>query len=813
MARLMSLVMLTWLMMGGMFLPRIQAARSPQSGDPAVGAPSSTRAVLDRYCVPCHNERARVGGLVLEHIDVRDIGGGAAIWEKVIRKVRTGAMPPAGRHRPDPSTVRSLVAGLETALDRVAAVYPDPGRTAVHRLNRAEYANAVRDLLHLEVDSRALLPPDVADKHGFDNIADALSVAPLLLERYMSAARQISRLAVGASPGGAVVQTYTISEHVNQDYRLGDNFPFGSRGGIAVQHYFPVDGEYVIQVRLSRNNYGYILGLGRPHRLEVHLDRARVGQLTVGGAVPGEAPPLSFAGAIQGDPEWENYALEADAGLEVRFPARAGQRLVTVSFVNDALEPEGVLQPREGQFGITHNEKPYKNPGVERILIEGPIVEAGPGETPSRRRIFRCRPRDAGDEEPCAQRILADLARRAYRRPTTEEDVRTLVDFYRKGRRQKDFEAGVQLALERLLVDPDFLFRIEWDPETAASGTVYRISDLDLASRLSFFLWSSIPDEELLDIAVAGQLRNPAMLERQVRRMIADPKAKALVSNFAGQWLELRNIREVAPDPEIFPDFDGNLREAFKEETELFVESQIREDRGLIELLTATHTFVNDRLARHYGIPHVYGNRFRRVTLEAGSRGGGLLGHGSLLTVTSLPNRTSPVLRGKWILDNVLGTPPPPPPPNVPELDEEGADERPRSMRERLEQHRRNPVCASCHAQMDPLGFAMENFDAIGAWRATEAGSPIDASGVMPGGSTFDGPAGLRELLVADGEQFVMTVTEKLLAYALGRNLEYYDQPAVRTIVRDSAASDYRWSSILLGIVNSTPFQMRKSAS
>ena len=813
MTRLMPLVMLVWLVIGGVFASSVQAARPQQSSDQVFAAPSSTRTVLGRYCVACHNEGARVGGLVLEHIDVNDVGGGAATWERVIRKLRTGAMPPAGRPRPDPSTVQSLVVGLETALDRVAAVHPDPGRTTVHRLNRVEYANAVRDLLHFEVDSRALLPPDIADKHGFDNIADALSVSPVLLERYMSAARQVSRLAVGASPGGPGFQTYTVSERLNQDYHLGDDFPFGSRGGIAVQHDFPVDGEYVIQVRLVRNNYGYVVGLGRPHRLEVHLDRARIGQLTVvGGAAKGAAPPLSFAGAIQGDPEWENYTLDADTGLEIRFPVRAGQRLVTVSFVNDALESEGPLQPREGLFADTHNEKPYKSPGVERILIGGPFVERGPGDTPSRRRIFQCRPRHAADEEPCAQRILADLARRAYRRPATEEDVRTLLDFYREGWREKDFEAGIQLALERLLVDPDFLFRIEWEPRALTPGQIYRVGDLDLASRLSFFLWSSIPDDELLDVAVAGQLRDRAVLERQVHRMIADPKAKALVSNFAGQWLELRNIREVAPDPEIFPDFDGNLQSAFREETELFVESQVREDRGLMDLLTANYTFVNDRLASHYGIPHVYGSRFRRVTLEGGSRGG-LLGHGSILTVTSLPNRTSAVLRGKWFLDNVLGTPPPPPPPDVPALDDEGADERPRSMRDRLEQHRRNPVCASCHARMDPLGFAMENFDAIGAWRTSEAGRPIDASGAMPDGRTFNGPAGLRELLVADGEQFVTTVTEKLLAYALGRGLEHYDQPAVRKIVRESAASDYRWSSILLGIVNSTPFQMRRAAS
>ena len=785
--------------------------------DPAASSASPHRALLDRYCVTCHNERLLTAGLALDTTDLASVDTGAHVWEKVIRKLRSGAMPPPGRPRPAGAGSTALVSYLETELDRAATARPEPGRTETfHRLNRAEYQNAVRDLLDIDVDVAALLPADDADAHGFDNMADVLSVSPALLERYMSTARKISRLAVGIAPTVPVVDTYRIPLLLYQDDRLSEDLPFGSRGGIAVRHRFPVDGEYSLKIRLQRTYTDYIRGLGTPQQLDVRVDGTLIKRFTVGGEAPShaKAAPASFAGnpPLFGHPEWEVYVLEADNNLEVTFPVTAGQRVVGISFERKLWEPEGALQPRQTGFPLAINERWDGNAAVASVAIGGPYAVDGPGDTASRRRIFICHPDRGANDAVCAREILSKLARRAYRRPVTEGDVDVLLGFYQDRRSTAGFEAGIQLALQRMLADPEFLFRVERDPEGVAPDTAYDVSGLTLASRLSFFLWSSIPDEELLDAAVRGELRDPAVLEQQVRRMLADPRSRAVVENFVGQWLLLRNITNMTPDPNAFPTFDENLRAAFRQESELFVESIMREDRSVVDLLGADYTFVNERLAEHYGIPGIYGNRFRRVTL-GGAQRGGLLGHGSLLSLTSYPNRTSPVLRGKWVLENLLGTPPPAPPADVPPLPDRGEGGAPATVRELMEQHRANPVCAGCHAPMDPLGFALENFNAIGGWRTTDARSPIDASGVLPNGAEFEGPSGLRTLLVDNPEQFVRTLTEKLLAYALGRGVEYYDYPAVRKITRDAAATDYRWSSIVLGIVESTPFQQRSAGS
>jgi hypothetical protein len=776
------------------------------------------REFLVRNCTACHNQRLKTAGLALDDVDLSQVGVDGEKWEKVVRKLRTGSMPPVGRPRPDRAAEAAFVTGLESALDRAAALDVNPGRPAVHRLNRAEYANAIRDLLAIDVDVRALLPADDADEHGFDNIADVLSVSPALLDRYMSAAKKVVRQALGRPLPGPAIHIYNVPRLLVQNTRLSEDLAFGSRGGIAVRHPFPVDGEYSIKVKLQTNLYDYIRGLGRPHQLEVRVDGVRAARFVVGGEDHGSAAPASFAGAIFGSPEWEKYAHDADDNLEARFATKAGTRLIGVTFVDEpSPAPEGVLQPRQVSYPLAIDEMQLGDAAVDQIAIGGPYVDGGAGDTASRRRIFTCVPGSGARERECARSIMATLARRAYRRPVNDADVAALLTFYDLVRREVSdagFEAGIQRALERLLMDPEFLFRIEHDPPAAAPRSAYRISDLELASRLSFFLWSSIPDDELLDLASRRRLGQPAVLEQQVRRLFGDVRARrALVANFAGQWLELRNIREHTPDPDIFDEFDENLREAMRRETELFFESQLSDDRSVVDLLNADYTFVNERLARHYGIRGVYGERFRRVALGPDrDYRRGLLGQASLLTVTAYPNRTSPVLRGKWVLGNLLGAPPPPPPPDVPALMDKDASGRLTSVRARLEEHRRNPACAMCHSQMDPLGFALENFDAMGRWRTTAEGdSPIDASGALIDGSKFEGPAGLRSVLLARREQFVTTVTEKLLSYALGRRLESYDQPAVRKIVRDAAAGNYKWSSLVRGIVASVPFQMRKA--
>ena len=794
------------------------AAQEPQSGSEA----ELLQATVARYCVTCHNGRLRTADLALDGLDVSEVGAHAETWEKVVGKLRTRTMPPVGRPRPAGETYDTLASWIESEIDGVALAHPNPGRTETfHRLNRAEYANAVRDLLALEVVVDALLPADDIDEHGFDNMADVLTMSPALMERYLSTARKVARQAVGETPLGPATDLYKVPILLLQDDRMSDDLPFGSRGGIAMRHHFPVDGEYDLAIRLHRNYVNYVRGMGSRHELEVRLDGVLVRTFTVGGEEPeGVQAPASYAGNQFGDPAWEEYMLYADANLRVRFPATAGPRVVGVSFVRRLTEPEGVLQPRQTVFAVAINEMRDGNAAVEHVAIGGPYVSTGPGDTPSRRAVFTCRPSDdtTAVEEACAREILSSLARRAYRRPVEPADVDTLLEFYRAGRGDGSgsFDAGLQLALERLLISPDFLFRVERDPVDIAPATAYALSDHELASRLSYFLWSSGPDAALLDLAEQGRLDDPAVLAQQTRRLLADPRSKALVDNFAGQWLRLRDLRSVVPDANAFPEFDENLRDAFRQETELFVESLIRDDRSAFDLLEADYTFVNERLAKHYGIPNVYGSHFRRVSLEPdmAEPRGGIFGHGSLLTVTSYPNRTSPVLRGKWVLTNILGTPPPPPPADVPDLPDRGEDGRVATVRDRLQRHRESPACSVCHAPMDPLGLALENYDAVGKWRTTgEADLPIDASGNLPDGTAFDGPVGLRALLGERREQFIGTLTEKLLAYALGRGPEYYDQPTVRAITRSAALGNYRWSSIIVGIVQSTPFRMRRSAS
>ena len=753
-----------------------------QSSAGSLATTSTYRATLDRYCVTCHNARLRTANLNLDGVDLEQLSTDAVVWEKVVQKLRTGAMPPARRPRPDPETYEAFASWLEAGLDRVAAAKPNPGRPALHRLNRAEYRNAIRDLLAVEIETRSLLPADDI-AFGFDNIADALAFSPGLLERYLLAARKISRVAIGDPTMQPDVETYSVSKYLVQDRRMSEELPFGTRGGMAIRHVFPVDGSYVLRIHLTSRRFG------PGATLDVRLDGARVALVALGDSMAGVA-----TGRANRTP---------DGAVEIPVSAKAGPRLVAVAFARIPSAPEG-LAPVQLPVGSIS----FRQRGLQSVEITGPHDVAGVGDSPSRRRIFVCHPTSPSEEQPCARRILQSLARRAYRRPIGRTDVEPLMGLYEAGRHTDGFDVGIRRALEGILVDPEFLFRIERDPPGVAPGKAYRLSDLELASRLSFFLWSSIPDDELLDQAAAGHLAESSVLEQQVRRMLADARAGALVDNFASQWLHLRNMRAVTPDVRAFPEFDDNLRDAFEQETRLFVGSQLDADRSVVELLTADYTFVNERLAQHYAIPNVYGSHFRRVTVTDEARRG-LLGHGSILTVTSFATRTSPVVRGKWLLENILGAPPPPPPPDVPELEGDGPAETPRSMRERMEHHRANPVCASCHARMDPLGFALENFDAIGKWRTTEHETPIDASGTLPDGTAFDGPAQLRRVLERRGEEFVSTVTSKLLTYALGRGVEHYDMPAIRTIVRDAAADDYRWSSIMLGIVKSTPFQMR----
>ncbi len=765
------------------------------------------QALVDKYCVTCHNKRQKAAGLLLDETPLAQLTDHAEAWEKVVRKLHVGAMPPAGMPRPDDAALSGFVSWLETSLDAHAAQTPNPGRPAVHRLNRAEYANAIRDLLGVEIDAPALLPADTSG-FGFDNIADVLSVSSGLLERYMAAARKISRLALGDPTIKPGLQAYSLPYMVLlQDGRMNEELPFGSRGGTTVRHMFPVDGEYSVKITLQRS---YLdtepRGLSTAELVDIRLDGERLAMLPVGG--PDAVGPSPYAFAPK---------PPADANLVVRFATRAGPHVISVSFQNRTWAPEGIGPSRfpAASFGTQHAKSTSVATGrvemaVDTVFVEGPFGAIRPVMTESRRRVFVCDP--AGREDACARTILSRLARRAYRRAATVDDVSTLMTFYKAGRTDGTFDAGIQRALERVLVSPYFLYRIEEDPAAARPGSAYRISDIELASRLSFFLWSSIPDDRLLDLALAGRLKEPALLEQQVRRMLADPKSKSFIQNFFSQWLYTRNMRLHRPDQKAFMDFDENLREAFITETELYVESQVRDDRGVMELITGNYTFVNERLARHYGVPNVYGPRFRRVTFADDHRGG-ILGQGSLLTVTSMSTRTSPVKRGAWLLEHLLGTPPPPPPPNVPALPESSDGQKvATSVRERMEQHRKNPVCASCHSKMDPLGFALENFDGVGQWRDRDGESAVDASGTLPDGTKFGSPAEFRQALMRRPDALVNTVTTKLLTYAMGRGVEAADMPAVRRIMRDAAASEYRWSALILGVVRSMPFQMRRAS-
>ena len=792
----------------------------PGPAEQAAGV-SAQRAFLDQYCVTCHNERLLERGTVpvaFEDLDTENVGVHADVWEEVVRKLRLGMMPPVGRPRPDQETYGTFLAWLETELDRAAAASPNPGRPVVRRLTEAEYINAIKSLLAIEVDGRTLLfPADDVDEQGFSTNGDVLSISPALFERYLTAANRISRMAVGDTnigPGFAAA-TYETPRLLYQDDQMTEDLPFGSRGGLAIRHYFPVGGEYELTVRLRRMVYDYIVGMREAQQLDVRLDGVLLERFTVGDAERyGYPSAYTFFGTIRGDPEWEEYVSKgADAHLNLRFQAPAGLHVVGITFANARTEPTGVLERRLSGFSLSGRGFYHDNAAVARVDIVGPHSVSSSGDTPSRRTVFTCQPAVPADEEPCARQIVSALARRAYRRPSSADDVETLMGFYETGRNERGFEAGIQKAIERLLVSPEFLFRVEEDRTDIAPGTAYRLTDLELATRLSLFLWSDIPDDELLTLAEAGQLRDPGVLEAQVRRMLADDRSGALVDNFASQWLQLNRLQGVMPDADVFYEFDENLRADMARETSLFLESQVREDRGLLDLLTADYTYVNERLARHYGISGVYGERYRRVTLDDANRGG-LLGHASLLTVTSYPTRTSPVLRGKWLLDNILGMPPPPPPAEVPALAENDGGSDLLSLRERTEQHRRNPACAVCHRIMDPPGFALEHFDAVGRWRiADEDGIPVDAAGVLGDGTHVDGPAALREVLSAYPESYVRTVTEKLLTYALGRRIEYYDQPVIRAITSTAARDDYRWSSVILEVVKSMPFQMRRSES
>ena len=766
------------------------AAQSLSSGGQLASA-SSTRESIDRYCVTCHNERLETAGLTLDLIDVADVTEGAEVWEKVVRKLRTGTMPPPDMPQPSVAARGAMVSWLETSLDAVAAAHPDPGRTeTLRRLNRTEYQNSIRDLLHLDIDAASLLPPDESG-YGFDNVTVG-GLPPALLDRYISAAGKISRLAVGIPQTSVQSDVIRVPPDLTQEEHVA-GLPIGTRGGVSFSYTFAQDGEYDIQIRLARNRVGDIGGLRdtEVQPLELLLDREIVETFLV---VRPNSP---------------GHAL-VDKFFKVRVPVTAGPHDVGVTFPKQSSALlETARQPLQSHFNeIRH---PRLTPAIYQVSITGPYAPQGVDDTPSRSRIFVCRPTEPSEEEACATEILSTLMRRAYRRPVSDADVQGPMAFFREARSEGDFDAGIGMALSAVLMNPEFLFRVELDPDGVESGDTYRISDIELASRLSFFLWSSLPDDELLDAAVRGELNRPDELDRQTRRMLADPRSYNLATNFSGQWLQLRNLEVFSPNGRLYPDFDDNLRQAFREETERFVDYVLRDERSVLDLLGADYTFLNERLAKHYGIPGIYGSRFRRVTLADDSKRGGLLRQGSILAVTSYATRTSPVIRGKWVLGNIYGAPPPPPLPNVPALDETSVSAT-LPMRERLAAHRTNPVCASCHRTIDPVGFALENFDAVGRWRAQDGDNgPVDVSGGLPGVGEFDGVAGLEAGLLSRPELFAGTVTEKLLTFALGRGVEYYDAPAVRKIVREAEPDGYRYSSLILGIVKSVPFQMRTS--
>ena len=761
------------------------------------------RQLVTQYCVSCHNEKAKTAGLDLTHADADHPFNSEETWEKVIVKLRSRAMPPPKLPRPDNATYDKVSTWLESEIDRSAALHANPGRTAsLHRLNRAEYANAVRDLIAVDIDPQAMLPPD-EQAYGFENNGDALSMQPALLDRYISAATNISRRAVGdttippvfvrygALKGSANDQTY-----LRQIDRMGEDFPLGSKGGVAAHHFFPVDGDYIIKLRLQRAWDTPIRGLNVKNDFEIRLDGKKVAEFTLGGE---KNVPRTFV-------------YDADDALQARIPVTAGEHSIVATMLKtDETEAEGV-GPDHLPLYSRQSDTTTAPVAIAAILIGGPYNGKVDPNSPSRKLLFVCQPANAAEETPCATKILTTLARRAYRRAPTPDDVQTLLSFYKAARTNGTFDNGIRVALERVLVSPDFLFRIEADPANVPPGASYRLSDVSVASRLSFFLWGSTPDDTLLDLAIAGKLHAPAVLEQQVARMLADPRTRRnLVDNFFSDWLQIRNVWLLNPESTKFPWFDDNLRVAFVNETELWLDDQLKQNDSVIDLLTSDETFLNEQLARHYGISGVYGSHFRKVKLTDENRFG-LLGKASILAVTSYTTRTSPTIRGKWLLENILSAPPPAPPPNVPSLESSNKDNKPLTVRQMLEMHRANAVCASCHARMDPLGLSLENFDAIGQWRTTDAGSPIDASGVLLDGTKVNGPHELRQALVAQKTQFARAVTEKLLTFALGRGLEYYDAPTVRAIDHAAAADDYRWSAIIQGIVKSPAFQMRDAA-
>ena len=754
---------------------------------------SNYRNTLNQYCVTCHNETLKTAGLMLDKLDTSSIPKDAPQWEKVLRKLQNRAMPPAGMPRPVENTYVDLVDFITTELNTYAQTNPNPGRTVLHRLNRTEYANAIRDLIDLEIDSTSLLPADDIG-YGFDNIGDVLSVSPFLMERYLGAAAKISRLAIGDTNLLPSYHTYEVPRNRVQYDRMSKDLLYGSRGGLAIKHYFPVDGEYLIKVKLQTGRFDQIIGMNRTRQLEILIDNKPIQRFTIEASARGDE-------RIHGD------TVAADEHLELTLDIKAGIHTVAATFIKDTIKTEGIL--KKPDLGFRSREQAFYE-GVGYVSIAGPFSIHGPGNTPSRDRIFSCRPSSNLSDTVCAKDIISRLTRLAYRRPVNDQDIDILMDLYVQGEEYAGFENGIRMALQTILVSSEFLFRMEYEPKGVKSGESYTISDLELASRLSFFLWSSIPDEQLLSLAEKDQLNHPRVLEQQIERMMADPRSRSLVTNFAGQWLFLRNMERVLPDPLAFPNFDDNLRLALQTETELVIETMIQEDRSVVELLDSDFTFVNERLAKHYGIEGIFGSEFQLIKVTD-ERRRGLLGHGSILTVTSYPNRTAPTIRGKWVLEQLLGTPPPPPPPNVPTLKEDSTT-RVLTMRERMEKHRVNPACAVCHKVMDPLGFALENFDGLGRWRETGGdGSDIDSSGVLPDGTEFDGPTGLREVLLSKQDLFVDTFTERLLTYALGRGVEYYDLPVIRKIKNDANKKDYRWSAIISGIVNSVPFQMRRA--
>jgi mono/diheme cytochrome c family protein len=781
-------------------------APATTAGVAAVSTQAPDRAFVEKYCATCHNDRAKTGGVSFQGLDPAAPGAHAELWERALLKMRGGMMPPQGMPRPDAPVFDGFIASLESALDRQFFTHPDPGIKPVHRLNRTEYGNAVRDLLDLEVDVTDLLPAD-DESHGFDNIAGVLRVSPSLLEQYLDAARRVSSLAVGTDRD-LVRQIYRIPPDDSQEEHV-DGLPLGTRGGFRFEHNFQQDAEYEFSVKLVRNIVGYMTGLEFAHTLEISLDGERVFSAQVGG------PEDNLAS----DRNMSEAGNMIDERLKTRVKVSAGPHAVGITFVRrNAAESDEPLQPQERNHDL---QDMNGLPLIEYATLTGPFDPTGPGDTPSRRKIFACRPATAdvppsaasrrsapessASDSGCAHKILSTLARRAYRRPVTDADMKPIMALF-DSKQSAGFDAGIEQGLRLILANPKFLFRTEAAP---ARGTA-KVTDLELASRLSFFLWSSIPDDTLVTLAAQNRLSQPAVLEQQVKRMLLDPKSRAMVDNFAGQWLLLRNLKGHTPVNADFPSFDNELRQAFRTETQMFFESIMREDRSVLDLLRADYTFVNERLARHYGIPNVYGSHFRRVTHRQDERRG-LLGQGSILTVTSYPNRTSPVLRGKYILENILGTPPSPPPPNIDTTLENKQGEPPKSVRALLEEHRRNPTCAACHRVMDPLGFALENFDGIGEYRVKEVTGKVDPSGQLGDGTVIDGPVALRNAILKRPEMFVRTFTEKLMTYGLGRGVEFHDRPMVRAIARDTQPQGYKFSSVVIGIVKSLPFQQKKA--